>query len=109
MTLSLTLSNHPGADQIDLHFYTARPTMKAILERCARDAGLTIDEVRHPRSRRFPICDVRQRFMYEAAMDGRWSWFQIANAAGRKDHSTALHGARAYAKRHGLPAPEARV
>jgi hypothetical protein len=88
-------------------FCTARASLRDVLARVAREEGLSVDEVCSP-SRIARISNARQRFMYEAARDGRWSWLQIARACGRKDHTTAYSGAYAYAKRHGLPAPEAR-
>ena len=105
--LTLSTSRQTGAPVYGWQLYTERQTMKQILAQAARDAGLTVEDVRS-KGRAPRLSNTRQRFMYEAALDGRWSWGQIARACGRADHSTAIYGAKTYAQRHGLPAPEAR-
>jgi len=106
--LTLSSSGQTGAPVYGWQLYTGQKTMKQILAQAAQDAGLTVEEVCAP-GRTPHVSNTRQRFMYEAARDGRWSWCQIARACGRTNHATAMYGAHAYAKRHGLPAPEARV
>ena len=77
-----------------------------VLESVCERAGIPVKDVMGP-SRRVKISDARQCFMYIAKRRGWHSYPQIATAVNRKDHTTAMYGARAYAKRHGLPMPEA--
>jgi len=94
-------------------FHFECPTMQSLLQFCAAHAGFSMDEIKG-RSRKARINDARQWFMYAASARNKyravkWSWCQIARVAGRSDHTTALSGARAYAERHNLPAPEDRI
>ena len=82
-------------------------TLRAIAaDVCARHGLSHEDLVGYDRSRRatWP----RQEFMYLARTAKRrirHSYPAIGLYLGGRDHTTALHGARAHALRHGLPPP----
>lgn len=59
-------------------------------------------------SRMGHIVRARQEAMYRLRKRLRISYPQIAKIVGRQDHTTAVHGVRAHAKRHGLPVPTVR-
>lgn len=106
--LTLSTSEQVGASVYDWQLRAVPPTIKQVLVRCAREAGLTVDDIRG-REPSALISDARQRFFYLAAKNPKWSYPRIARMAGRIDHTTAIYGARTYAKRHSLPMPEARL
>lgn len=76
---------------------TQTAMLRAILDTVAFVHGVTADDLKGP-ARARAIVRPRQRFMYEAGNLGRWSWPQIGGFVNR-DHTTAIHGARAHARR----------
>lgn len=56
-------------------------------------------------SRKRPVVLARQEVMYLARLETKHSLPVIGRHLGGRDHTTVLHGIRAYAKKAGLPLP----
>lgn len=73
---------------------------KIILIEVAERHGMTVTQMKS-KSRKKPIVLARQEAMYLLREHGL-SYPLIAKLTGVTDHTTALHGANAHAKRYGL-------
>lgn len=76
------------------------------LKRCiAWRHGVRVCDLEGPgRSRIF--VNARQEYFYRARTETDKSYYEIAKHCGKRDHSTAHHGARAFAEKNNLPHPE---
>lgn len=67
--------------------------------------GVRVCELEGPdRSR--PFVNARQEYFYRARIDTGKSYPEIAKYCGNRDHTTAIHGARMFAKKNNLHLPE---
>jgi chromosomal replication initiator protein len=77
----------------------ARPlSMHSIAKAVAAHYGLTLEDLKGP-SRKKCFSRPRQEAMALMCAVGRYSLPQIGQFLGGRDHTTVLHGKRAYAKR----------
>jgi len=81
-----------------------RWTGREICRRVAGKHGLTLKGFL-TRTRKRPFARARQEAAYEMALLTKLTLQQIGTVLGGYDHTTVIHGIRAYAKRHGLPLP----
>ncbi len=75
-----------------------RPKLSELLQDACADHGQSIYDVRSP-LRLKELCAARHDFFHRARQTGRWSLKQIAQAAGRTDHTTVIHGIKTHQKR----------
>lgn len=75
-----------------------KPGPSRIIAMVAERRGLTVDDLLGP-SRLRPVAYARHEAMWELRQRTKLSLPDIARRLGRKDHTTALHGVRAYEKR----------
>lgn len=79
------------------------PTCAEIIRSVARKHGLTYDDLRSA-ARFNSLVWPRREAMYRCAVETLSSITAIGNAL-RRDHSTVIHGVRAYCRAKGLPMP----
>lgn len=80
-------------------------TMASILAEVAERYGIGPRELRGPGRYRH-VAWPRQEAMWMMRQTGKWSTTQIGNFFGGRDHTTVLHGVKAYeARLKGEPTP----
>jgi len=73
-------------------------TADEIIKSVARSNGIALSDLRNPcRARRYSW--PRQEAMWRLRRERALSWQQIANLVGVSDHTTVIHGYRAYEQR----------
>jgi chromosomal replication initiator protein len=80
---------------------TARPTIGTIKQAVAEACGVTVEELEGPRRAR-PIAWPRQMAYWMCRHRAGRSYGEIAWAFGRRDHTTVIHGVRAFGARLSL-------
>ena len=79
-----------------------RKTMRHIMQEICAKHGITHQELISKRRTKHLVA-ARKEYYYRATMETPASFPQIGTFCGGRDHTTILHGARAYAIEHGLP------
>lgn len=74
-----------------------RPTLKQIMQEVAFKHGVTVDDLCGP-WRYAPIVAARKEFYYRARTETRNSYPAIGRKVGNRDHTTVMHGFKAFLK-----------
>lgn len=107
-TVAKVLQAYAERHEVSLHRHIEpwKPgePLDQLADRVAGAYGLTRARFRS-KTRARAVVVARQHFMFLAREAGLWSWTLITRACGLEDHTTALHGVRQHAARHGLDVP----
>lgn len=94
----------PTAQHSPWHWRSVGKPGTAILQEVADKHGLMLETAR-TKCHKQVFVTVRQEAAYRLRVELRWSWSRISACVGLTNGTTAWHGARRHARRHGLKMP----